>query len=309
MGLVSAGRLFPRTGFRFGVALGSLKKPVGWLSACLLAVVAATAIFLGMGSRSLEAVGEDASVGNRLELWKTALQMTYENPSGFGAGRSGNEFMQWYQAIDRVEGYRTMVNSYLTFLVERGWLPFSAVILAIAAFWTWTWPRNGEVHASWRIALWGSLAAFLVSGIFSTTMEEPLVWSIPILAGLALIAFKRCAGARDFSLPHSSFRKLMKMGGLPFGGSGCRHHPNRLMSLYSPESGSALSGHGIRSSKRSTLHRLIGKGNIVRRKGDDKSEIGNQKSEGGEREGDLLSAEGRRLSQIIEAEEKGQSVK
>ena len=75
----------------------------------------------GLGARSTEALGQDASVGNRMELWNSALQMAAENVHGFGSGQSGEQYMQWYQPLDRQEGYRTMVNSYLTFLVEQGW--------------------------------------------------------------------------------------------------------------------------------------------------------------------------------------------
>jgi len=153
-----------------------------------------------MGSRSLEAVGEDDSAGNLLELWSAALQMAYENPAGFSLGRSGSESMQWYQSVDRTEGYRTMVNSYLTFLVEMGWLPFIAVIFAIAAFWAWSWPRVGAKFAAWQIAAWWRLAAFLASAIFSTTMEEPLVWVIPCVVAVGLIILRLCGEPRSLSL-------------------------------------------------------------------------------------------------------------
>jgi hypothetical protein len=172
-----------------------------WLSCLLIGLVVAAALVLGMGSRSVEAIGNDPSVGNRIGLWGAALQMAYENPAGFGAARSGAEFMQWYQDVDRTEGYRTMVNSYLTFLVEMGWLPFVAVILAIAAFWAWTWPRVGEKYAVWQIAAWGSLAAFLVSGMFSTTMEEPLVWVIPCVVAGALVILRLCAESWNLRHP------------------------------------------------------------------------------------------------------------
>jgi hypothetical protein len=166
-----------------------------WLSAILIGLVVAAALVLGMGSRSVEAIGDDASVGNRIELWGAALQMAYENPAGFGAGRSGVEFMQWYQDVGRTEGYRTMVNSYLTFLVEHGWLAFALVVIAVAAFWTWTWPRSGSAQSSWSVALWASLAAFIVSGIFSTTMEEPLLWIVPALATTGLIGLRFASGS------------------------------------------------------------------------------------------------------------------
>jgi hypothetical protein len=163
-----------------------LRAPATFMSAALVATILAASVLLGAGSRALEAIGGDASVGNRLELWKKALQMAYENPAGFGAGSSGSEFMNWYQALDRTEGYRTMVNSYLTILVERGWFIMALGILAGAAFSVWTWPRRGEPLGGVKAALWGSLVAFFVSGIFSTTMEEPILLIMPTLAGIAL---------------------------------------------------------------------------------------------------------------------------
>lgn len=173
-----------------------------WLSCLLIGLVVAAALVLGMVSRSVEAIGDDASVGNRIELWGAAMQMAYENPAGFGAGRSGAEFMQWYQDVDRTEGYRTMVNSYLTFLVEHGWLAFALVSITVAAFWAWTWPRSGAAHAPWAAALWASLFAFIVSGIFSTTMEEPLVWILPALATAGLIGLLFASGsALDVCIP------------------------------------------------------------------------------------------------------------
>jgi hypothetical protein len=165
-----------------------LKRPAAWWSVAILLIVLAASLLLGVGRRSLEAIGGDASVGNRFELWKKALQMAYDNPAGFGVGNSGGEFMQWYQVLDRTEGYRTMVNSYLTFLVEHGWFIMAAVLLAGTVFWAWTWPRRGERLGDLKAALWGSLAAFLVSGIFSTTMEEPTLFIVPALAVFALTA-------------------------------------------------------------------------------------------------------------------------
>jgi hypothetical protein len=158
-----------------------------WLSVLLIGVVAAAALALGMGTRSAEVIGDDASVGNRIALWSAALQMAYENPGGFGAGRSGAEFMQWYQEVDRTEGYRTMVNSYLTFLVEYGWGSFALLVIMVAALFASTWPQGNAPQALWVVALWASLVAFMVSGIFSTTMEEPVVWILPALATAGLI--------------------------------------------------------------------------------------------------------------------------
>ncbi len=181
---------------RFGGGWLSFFRRVKFqLSCALMGVVIAAAVFLGMDSRSVEALGDDASVGNRIELWSAALQMACENPAGSGPGRSGEEFMQWYQDVDRGEGYRTMVNSHLTFLVERGWIAFAAVMFVVGIFWAWTWPVKGERYGAWRVSFWAVLLAFLISGIFSTTMEEPLVWILPVLMVPGLVCFKVCSGS------------------------------------------------------------------------------------------------------------------
>ncbi|MFZ4779742.1 MAG: O-antigen ligase family protein, partial [Terrimicrobiaceae bacterium] len=96
-----------------------------WLSLFLIVLLICLAVWSGLASRSVEGLAEDASVTNRFDLWKAGVQMACENPAGFWSGQSGTEFMQWYQATDRTEGYRTMVNSYLTFLVEQGWRVFA----------------------------------------------------------------------------------------------------------------------------------------------------------------------------------------
>jgi hypothetical protein len=155
-----------------------------WFSLLLVATLAGGTMWNGLGSRTTEALGNDASLGNRLDLWNSALQMTVENFRGFGTGQSGEQYMQWYQPLDRQEGYRTMVNSYLTFLVEQGWLWSGAILLGFVLFWVWTRARSGEVVAA---ALRASILAFLVAGIFSTTMEDWRLWVIPAVCFSALV--------------------------------------------------------------------------------------------------------------------------
>jgi hypothetical protein len=160
------------------------KQSETWLSLFLVAILAGGTMWNGLGSRTTEALGNDASVGNRVELWNSALQMAAENVRGFGTGKSGEQYMQWYQPLDRQEGYRTMVNSYLTFLVEQGWLWSGAVLLGFVMFWVWTRPRSGEPVT---VALRASVLAFLVAGIFSTTMEDWRLWLIPATCSVILV--------------------------------------------------------------------------------------------------------------------------
>jgi O-Antigen ligase len=182
------------------------KQSETWLSLLLVAILAGGTMWNGLGSRSTEALGKDASVGNRVELWNSALQMAAENVHGFGTGKSGEQYMQWYQPLDRQEGYRTMVNSYLTFLVEQGWLWSGAVLLGFVLFWVWTRARSGDVVA---VALRGSIVAFLVAGIFSTTMEDWRLWMIPAACSLILVTL--AVGKRK---PLEKFHLLLTGGGV-----------------------------------------------------------------------------------------------
>jgi hypothetical protein len=76
-----------------------------------------------------------------------------------------------------------MVNSYLTFLVEQGWWWSLAVVAGGLVLWVWTRPVGDD---SFSPALWASILAFLVAGVFSTTMEEWRLWVLPLAACLFL---------------------------------------------------------------------------------------------------------------------------
>jgi hypothetical protein len=100
--------------------------------------------------------------------------------------------------------YRTMVNSYLTFLVEQGWVLSALVLVIFFSFWFLTELSQDrsiacEVSAGFR----ASILAFLVSGLFSTVMEEPLLWIIPgICVGslISLAFFNQVEAARNKGL-------------------------------------------------------------------------------------------------------------
>ena len=77
---------------------------------------------------------QDGSVVNRLALWRGGLKMIVSAPlTGWGAGESGRAYMNWFQDVDRDEGFTTMVNSYLHVAVEHG-LPILVVVGWIGAW-------------------------------------------------------------------------------------------------------------------------------------------------------------------------------
>lgn len=164
--------------------------------ACLGVVLATGAL-----SRTMEtAVAPDASATNRLTLWKGGLEMLAIAPQGVGQGASGTFFMNWLQPVEADAGYRTMVNSYLTFFTEYGLL-FGALALFLAgAFVLILQPRSGPSHRvrNTVIACQASLMAFAVAGFFSTTMETVAVWLGPILSGILLASLTLTHGRASF---------------------------------------------------------------------------------------------------------------
>ena len=236
-GVVALGYVWVRAFWktRTGFCRGAFRSVEFWLSVFLVLSLVIFAFCSGLAERSASGIADDASVTNRFSLWKSGLQMAYENPAGFGSGKSGSEFMQWYQDPDRTEGYRTMVNSYLTFLVERGWVVFGGCLFLLVAFWR----VSSDKHIGLIAALKASILAFLVAGIFSTTMEEGWLWIIPGLC-VAVILFLMM-GKRPAWKPFSSL-------GITFGILGILwvvgwHLSSRdpLVRRFAPGAGSVIS--------------------------------------------------------------------
>lgn len=126
---------------------------------------------------------EDRSIANRLELWKFAPQMMADAPEGWGLGRSGKMYMEWYQPLDRGEVYRTMVNSHLTWLVEFGWPMRAGYVLAWLLVLTVSWPINKH---EWMVIPWGIWMTFFIAAIFSSVAESPWLWIVPIISLCAI---------------------------------------------------------------------------------------------------------------------------
>ncbi len=143
---------------------------------------------------------QDGSVVNRLSLWKGGLQMIAVAPlTGWGAGESGRSYMNWYQDVDRTEGYSTMVNSYLDIGVERGLVVLWAILCAfcwlIIASCRVSWSLINSNGGAERILRHGSITAasaslvgWAVTNSFTTLWIEPKLWVIPLLA-IGLLAY------------------------------------------------------------------------------------------------------------------------
>jgi len=157
----------------------------------LTVIVGALFVSTAAARRSAQWIEKrEGSVENRLDLWKGGLRMAAQIPQGVGRGNSGEAYMQWFQPIESTPRYRTLVNSYLTFLVEQGLAVFALVIFAATALWNGTNRSEGSGASLVAVAgLRASIVAFLVAGFFSTTMEDRWLWIVPGLSLAGLLSF------------------------------------------------------------------------------------------------------------------------
>lgn len=181
-GIASVAALRGRRWSRCGVAAVLLP---------LVALAVAAEVF-GLGGRIGNAVrGRDASVGNRLVIWRTVPRMMADAPDGWGVGNSGQAFMNWYQPLDRTERYRTLVGSHFTWMVEFGgcgrFLYAFGWLLVLALSFR-RWRRTGDALPA---ALWLTLA---VAAVPTSVLEEWAVWILPMCASLPLLVDWRRVG-------------------------------------------------------------------------------------------------------------------
>jgi len=160
--------------------------PWGRMAALLLSFVflAGYSIWWDAGPRYVEGMS-DQSITHRLEIWKQTPRMMVDAPAGWGFGRSGYAYMQWYQSDAELTGYRTLVNSHLTWLVEGGWLFRVFYIMAWGSIFLLLWPKSGRPWRALPFALW---IMWAVAMFFSSVGESPWLWIIPVLALAASLA-------------------------------------------------------------------------------------------------------------------------
>lgn len=156
-----------------------------WLRPLLVTLAIAGVVGItGLGERASEGiVRPDASIENRLEVWKGGLQMLAIAPLGVGGGKSGEFYMHWVQPTDSTAGYRTLVNGYMTYLTEYGLVAGFAVLGILILWGMGIRPERGlSSENPWILASAASLASFAIAACFSTTFETATVWIAPLLA-------------------------------------------------------------------------------------------------------------------------------
>jgi hypothetical protein len=130
---------------------------------------------------------EDQSIHSRLVVWSHAPEMMAAAPWGWGVGKAGDAYTQWFQTLGQSTNYLNLINSHLTCMVEWGWLA------SVAYLWTWLsifvlcWPTKLVRARAVPLGIWG---AFGVGACFSHVEGSLWLWIIP-LAGLSYVILQR----------------------------------------------------------------------------------------------------------------------
>ena len=148
---------------------------------------------------------EDRSITNRLRIWKDTPRMMVDAPTGWGWGKSGQAWTQWYQPVSTRYEYRTLVNSHLTWLVELGWVGRFFYLAGWGLVFSVCFLGRSErpIHRRGAGIACGIWIAFAVSAFFSSVAETALLWIVPILATVPMIVlfFKNVPRLADFLWP------------------------------------------------------------------------------------------------------------
>ena len=150
-----------------------LRRPLA-IAAALVVLTLAVAAVACRGPVRLPSA--DASVGNRLELWRAAPRMMVDAWGGWGLGTAGDAYVGWYQPLTFHERYRTLVSSHLTWLTElgvggriaycAGWL----LVLGLGA------SRLRQRRDPLSFSVW---TAFGLASSFSSVAESAVLWLVP----------------------------------------------------------------------------------------------------------------------------------
>jgi hypothetical protein len=180
-----------------GAAVLLAWAPRPWPKARTIAVVASlwiVGLFI-LYSRAETRYGQglfsdDQSINSRLVVWKHFPEMLAAAPWGWGWGKAGDAYTQWFQPLDQSINYLNLLNSHFTWMAEGGWA-FSIFYIAgwLAAILI-CWPAQDWRIGSVPLAVWIALG---VGGFFSQVEDSLWLWAVPLLLlGVAIyLRFQR----------------------------------------------------------------------------------------------------------------------
>ncbi len=174
-----------------GVAVLLAWAPRPWPKARWLAVVAALwvigafVLYAEAGVRYGQGLfSDDQSINSRLVIWKHFPEMLAAAPWGWGWGKAGDSYTQWFQSSGQAMNYLNLINSHFTWMVEGGWVFSVLYIFAWGIVIYICWPGKGSALGAVPLAVWAALG---MGACFSHVEDSPWLWILPLaLLGFAL---------------------------------------------------------------------------------------------------------------------------
>ena len=216
---------------------GYARSPKKILGAFFLALTLFASFFLmpEASKKRLESAlhpESDKTASTRLYMWKTGLQMFYENPVlGVGPGNYRSVFAANYAQADAPLQVYVPHSIYIQSLSELGSLGTLAYILIVFFLWRLNVrtrkflrardpdeaPRRIEYRLSLGVDL--AMAGFLISGAFLTVLYYPHLW---VLLGLGVAAYSSATRVVERETLGKSFMPPADPAwDLPAGGNAC----------------------------------------------------------------------------------------
>jgi hypothetical protein len=98
-------------------------------------------------------------------------------PWGWGFGKAGDAYTQWFQPFDESQNYLNLVNSHFNFVVEGGWFASVFYLFAWLAIFLLCRPSPHFRLQAIPLAIW---VVFGVGGCFSHVEESIWLWILPV---------------------------------------------------------------------------------------------------------------------------------
>ena len=133
-------------------------------------------------------INEDTSVSNRVEIYKQIPKMLADNPHGWGWGKSGEAYGDFYQSLEHNEDYRTLVNYHATILTEVPWWGRIMYVSAWALLIALVLPSK-QLELIPCVCS-GVILSFFLACSFSTLGETWQTW-LPTIGATALVSVWR----------------------------------------------------------------------------------------------------------------------